>query len=87
MEAKRNAEVSKIEFEKLISVILMTWPDLIPRTSITKLSGGLINSRTLANRMSLLGDGPPFVRCRGKVAFNKSSFIEWLRKSYLKDID
>ena len=86
MEAKQNAEVSKVEFEKMISIIFRTWPDVIPRTSVTELSGGLINSRTLANGMCL-GDGPPYVRWNGRVAFNKSSFIDWLRESYLKDIE
>jgi predicted DNA-binding transcriptional regulator AlpA len=74
------------EVEKFIKEIEQALPLVFPRHALTKLTSGLINSRTIANRMSSKNDGPPGVRIGRSVGFSRKSFIAWLRKDYLKNI-
>lgn len=74
-----SAKYEKSETEKFIEHIEKYFPAVFARSEIGRLSGGLINSRTLSNRISR-GDGPPIVRLGKKVGICRSSFIEWLLK-------
>lgn len=63
----------------IFSSLADKWPStFVSRGEISKFSGGIINSRTLANKDSL-GKGP-----RGKISIGRkicypvSSIIEWL---------
>jgi len=76
---------SEIETEKFIDAIEQALPPIFARHSLTKLSGGLINSATIANRMSR-GDGPPGIRFGRNVGLVRKSFVEWLRNGNLQNI-
>lgn len=66
------------EIQKFIEALEQSLPAIFARYQLTELSGGLINSRTIANRMSR-GDGPPGIRIGRNVGFSRGSFIAWLR--------
>jgi hypothetical protein len=68
----------KTDVYLILEAIDRTWPDIFARHNLTNLSGGLINSRTVANRHSR-GDGPPFVRIGKTIGLEKSSFLQWLK--------
>ena len=67
----------------ILDAIDRTWPAIFARHSLTHLSGGVINSRTIANRCSR-GDGPPFVRYGKAIVLEKVSFLEWLKDDLQK---
>jgi hypothetical protein len=77
--------LNQAEVEKFIDQIEQTFPPIFARHSLTKLSGGLINSATLANKMSR-GDGPPGIRFGRNVGFTRESFIAWLKEGHLQKI-
>lgn len=70
---------SKDELEKFVEALEQVLPPVFPRHRLTELSGGLINARTITNRMSL-GSGPPGVRVGKTVGFSRESFMKWLRR-------
>lgn len=72
-----RAKCGQGETEVFIEHIEKYFPAVFARSEIGVLSGGLINPRTLSNRISK-GDGPPTVKLGRKVGLCKSSFIEWL---------
>ena len=77
---------STIDTENFINAMEQALPPIFARHSLTKLSGGLINSRTICNKMSR-GEGPPGIRIGRKVGFTRNSFISWLREdNNLKNI-
>lgn len=54
------------------------WPSsIVSRTEISKFSGGLLTSRTMAN-LDSLGEGPPRGRCGRKVFYPVDSLVVWL---------
>lgn len=67
---KETPDFSKL-FEK--------WPSpLVARSELSRFSGGLLNSKTLAN-LDSNGTGPGGrVRIGRKVAYKVSSLIEWM---------
>ena len=69
-QPKETPDFSKL-FEK--------WPSpLVARSELSRFSGGLLNSKTLAN-LDSAGIGPPGrVRIGRKVAYTVSGLIEWL---------
>ena len=69
---------NKTESQKFIEALEQSLPAVFARSQLTELSGGLVNSRTIANRMSR-GDGPPGIRIGRIVGFSRGSFIAWLR--------
>lgn len=69
---------NKTEIQKFIEALEQSLPAVFARYQLTELTGGLINSRTIANRMSR-GDGPPGIRIGKNVGFSRGSFIAWLR--------
>ena len=71
------------ETEKLLSIILRTWPQFIPRCRISELSSGALNSRSLANKCSS-GAGPLFTHIGKRVFFVRESFVKWLRETQMK---
>jgi len=73
----------KSEIERFLSAMENILPDVFARHALTNLSGGLINSRTIANKNSL-GHGPPFIRSSKVIGFEKSSFLKWLKDDLLK---
>lgn len=77
---------SETELEKFIDALELALPPVFARHRLTELSGGLINSRTITNRMSL-GDGPPGIRVGQIVGFSRDSFIAWLKDSKLQGIE
>lgn len=72
-----------IETETFLNAMEKSLPEVFARHSLTNLSGGLINSRTIANRNSR-GDGPPFVRYGKAIALEKVSFLQWLKDDLQK---
>lgn len=62
-------------FEKLKA----SWPSpLVARSEVSRFSGGLLNSRTMAN-LDAKGEGPgkiPFGR--NKVAYSRDDLIDWM---------
>ena len=73
----------KSEIERFLSAMEKILPDVFARHALTNLSGGLINSRTIANKASR-GDGPPFIRSSKVIGLEKSSFLQWLKGDLLK---
>lgn len=52
-------------------------PPVFARCHATRLSGGLINGDSLANKMSR-GEGPEFFKIGRKVGFSRDIFLEWI---------
>jgi len=71
---------NKTETQMFIEALEQALPVVFARCQLTDLSGGLINSRTIANRMSR-GDGPPGIRMGRNVGFSRGSFIAWVREN------
>jgi len=68
--------INSNEFFTVIEDIL---PPIFTREYITEKLGGIIKSKTLAN-VDCLGNGPSRkFRIGNKVAYEKKSFLEWLR--------
>ena len=78
-----NKKINEVALYLILDAIDRTWPDIFARHNLTNLSGGLINSRTIANRHSRK-DGPPFVRLGKVIALEKVSFLQWLKEDLLK---
>ena len=78
-----NPKINEAALYLILDAIDRTWPAIFARHNLTRLSGGLINSRTIANRCSR-GDGPPFVRCGKVIGLEKSSFLQWLKDDLQK---
>lgn len=53
-------------------------PAIIARTEVGRLTGGLINPRSLAN-LDAEGSGPVRFKLGRKVAYLREDFIAWLR--------
>lgn len=53
-------------------------PALIARSEVARLTGGVVNPRTLAN-LDSEGRGPQRVRIGKKVAYPRGPFVAWLR--------
>ena len=71
----KPAKEQQIEIIKNAS---KTWPELIARKQIDKISGGLINKRTIAN-LDALSKGPSgVVRVGNAVAYSRESLVSWL---------
>lgn len=64
--------------EWLVDIINETFPNRFRRSAITDLSSGMINSRTVSNKMSL-GRGPHGYRVGRYVWITRQSLIEWLK--------
>ncbi|SHO50422.1 hypothetical protein [Desulfopila aestuarii] len=73
---------AETDFEKFLEDLERALPPIFARHRLTELSGGLINSRTIANRMSL-GNGPPGIMVGRKIGLSRESFINWLRDNSL----
>lgn len=71
-------EKSMSNFENLIKSLEEALPPVFARCKLTELTGHLINTRTITNRMSR-GDGPPGIKIGKKVGFSRDEFINWLR--------
>ena len=78
-----NQKINEAALYLILDAIDRTWPAIFARHNLTELSGGLINSRTIANRQSR-GDGPPYVRYGKAIALEKVSFLQWLKDDLLK---
>lgn len=63
-----------------ISALRDMLPRIFARHTLTDITGGLINSRTIANKQSK-GEGPPAVKFKGRVGFERESFLHWLEQS------
>jgi hypothetical protein len=70
--------------ENFIDVLRDLLPPIFPRHALTKLTGGLINSRTIANVQSKR-QGPPAVNFKGRVGFERNQFISWLEGTVTED--
>ena len=54
-------------------------PDVFPRKDVSKLTRGIVSSRSMAN-LDSLGVGPSMkVRLNGYVCYEKQDFLEWLK--------
>lgn len=63
--------------EMIKEALKKAFPPVFGKCQVTELSGGLINSRTVTNRMSI-GTGPPSFKYGNKVGFTRDIFIEWV---------
>jgi len=70
--------------DSFIEAIREMLPPIFARHSLTEITGGLINSRTIANAQSRR-QGPPSVLVNGKVGFERETFIAWLDKTIEED--
>lgn len=70
--------------ENFIGAIREILPPIFARHSLTEITGGLINSRTIAN-MQAKRQGPPAVSFKGRVGFERGTFIAWLEKTIEED--
>ena len=80
-----NQIKSETEAEKFIAELDQNLPVVFPRADVQKLTGGVINGRTLANKMAL-GIGPKAIRVGGKVVLVRRTFIAWLLEGNLENI-
>ncbi len=64
--------------EEFYRAIEKELPSLFTRTVASKALGGLIAPRTFAN-IDCRGEGPNRVKINGKIMYEKSSFMQWLR--------
>ena len=70
--------------EKLIEQLRRELPPLWDRKNTTKLTGGAVHHRHLANLMSLgQGPGGAIHIGRNKVVIARDPFLEWLRSRML----
>jgi len=54
------------------------WPaPIVARTEVGRFSGGLLNSRTLAN-MDCQGTGPPYKKMGKKVFYATEDLVTWM---------
>lgn len=61
----------------VISKLAATLPPIFTRTEISKLTGGVISPRTLAN-LDSAGRGPTnILKFKRKVAYEKDAFLAW----------
>jgi hypothetical protein len=59
---------------------LRRFPPLVPRNKVAALTGGLVSSKTLANKDSQ-GLGPrQRVKFGGKVCYPREALVEWILK-------
>jgi hypothetical protein len=65
----------------IIEQLTATLPPIFSRREICKYLGGLFSVGGLAN-LDCEGSGPPRVRVGRTVAYEKTSFLEWLRKRF-----
>lgn len=63
--------------EKMFDTLEETLPPIFARREVPKLLGGSIATGTLAN---LGKDGPPYIRRGRNAIYEKTSFLEWLRR-------
>lgn len=68
--------MSKIDPQIIMEALRSALPPVFSRSSLTKLTGGLINQRTIANLQSK-NQGPPSFQYGKKIAFERDSFISW----------
>jgi hypothetical protein len=87
---KKILEKTKIgqisTFEKILNQLEKDIPPVVERCKLTKITGGAINSRTIANLMSR-SDGPVGTRVGKKVLILRADLIEWLKRRYFNDIN
>jgi len=69
----------EITIEKLFDNLARTAPDILTRTKIHELTGGLISAKTLANLDSEGCGIQPRLRLCGKVAYPKESVMAFLK--------
>jgi len=77
---------TQIETDSFIDALEQALPPVFARHRLTKLSGGLINSRTIANKMSQ-GIGPKGIKIGRNVGFSRDGFISWLKSGHLKTLE
>lgn len=66
-----------MKIQMLLENLEKSLPPLIARTEASKLTGGLLSPRTLAN-LDCLGKGPGGrVKFKKKVAYEKGAFLAW----------
>jgi len=70
---------SQVETDKIYEAVKKALPPIFARHSLSDLTGGLIHSRTLANKMAK-GEGPPAIRYGRKIGFIREAFMDWLRE-------
>ncbi|GFM36249.1 hypothetical protein [Desulfovibrio psychrotolerans] len=63
--------------DNFIGAIRELLPPIFARHSLTEITGGLINSRTIAN-LQAKRQGPPSILFKGRVGFERGSFLSWL---------
>ncbi|HAO92753.1 MAG: hypothetical protein A2X93_04935 [Deltaproteobacteria bacterium GWC2_56_8] len=68
------------------SELAKKWPSaIVARSQVNKFSGGLLNSRTLAN-LDSLGQGPPRGRMGRKVFYPVDGLITWMNEKVKREI-
>ena len=66
--------------EVLIDKMCKRWPsEIVARTKVSEFSGGLLNSKTMAN-IDSMGEGPPRIRVGRKVVYITRTLAEWMLK-------
>jgi hypothetical protein len=79
MESKNSKYRVKAETATAtLTAVSESWPELIARGDIAKISGGAYSSRTMAN-LDCLGKGPKGAfRLGKKVLYPKQALLDWL---------
>lgn len=64
----------------VFSEMVMKWPSaVVARSEVAKFSGGLVASKSLANRASLGQSTPPAFRVGVKICYSAQDLAAWLR--------
>jgi hypothetical protein len=62
----------------IIAELERTFPPILARTEVPRLTGGLISAGRLAN-LDSLGQGPRKITLGRKVGYTRADFIAWMR--------
>lgn len=79
----------KLGPSSIFEEVLKQWeediPKIVDRSKLTAITGGIINSKYIANLMSR-SEGPVGTRIGKKVLILRDDLIDWLRERQVKDI-
>jgi len=67
----------ELSTDTIINTLEKNLPPIFTRNQLPKLTGGFLNIGTLAN---LGNEGPPYKRTKRHALYEKTTFLEWLRK-------
>ncbi len=64
--------------ESFFQALEQNLPPVFTRKTASEMTGGIISPKTLSN-LNAMGKGPPKVKTGSKVAYERATFVQWLR--------